>query len=109
MTQPYLHLSSTLSEVLNKIDHWCNLNNMAINVTQSKVMFVTSKHSQRIIPQDFLGISFKDSYISVSNSEKLLGITIDITLSRRTQVDSVIHKCNTYLYFFIPYKIIFIW
>jgi len=71
---------------------------MAINVTKSKIMFVTSKHNQRIIPQDFPGISYKDSYISVSNSEKLLGVTIDNTLSWSTEVDSVINKCNTYLY-----------
>ena len=36
--------------------------------------------------------------ISVPNSEKLLGVTIDNTLSWSTQVDSVINKCNTYLY-----------
>jgi len=84
-------MTSTLSEDLNSIDHWCNLNNMAINVTQSKVMFVTSKHNQSIIPQDFPGISYKDSYISVSNSEKLLGVTIDNTL----HWSSVINKCNT--------------
>ena len=88
-------MTSTLSEDLNTIDHWCDLNSVAINVTQSKVMFVTSKHNQSIIPQDVPGISYKDSYISVSNSEKLLGVTIDNTLSWSTHVDSVINKCNT--------------
>ena len=42
MIQPYLH-TAKVSQDLNKIDHWCNLNNMTINVTNSKVMFVTSK------------------------------------------------------------------
>jgi len=42
---------------------------MTIYVTKSKIMFVISKHNQRIISQDFPGISYKDSYISVSNSE----------------------------------------
>jgi len=100
-------LTSTLSKDLNKIDHWCNLNNMAINVTKSKVMCVTSKHNQCIIPQNFPGISYKISYISVSNSEKLLGVTIDNTLSWSTQVDSVINKSNTSISF-IPCKIIFV-
>jgi len=40
-------LTSTLSEDLNTIDHWYNLNNMAINVTKSKVMLVNSKHNHR--------------------------------------------------------------
>ena len=84
--------TSTLSEDLNKNDH------IAINVTKSKIMFVTSKHNHSIIPQDFPGISDKDSHISVSNSEKLLSVTIDNTLSWSTEVDSVINKCNTYLY-----------
>ena len=62
ITQPYLHTAnvlrtSTLSEDLNKNDH------MAINVTKSKIMCVTSKHNQSIIPQDFPGISYKDSDI----------------------------------------------
>ena len=65
-----------------------------MNVTKSKVPCVTSKHNQSIIPQDFPGISYKDSYIFVSNSEKLLGVSID----NSTQVDRVINKCNTYLY-----------
>ena len=64
---------------------------------QRSFTFVTSKHLQSIIQQDFLGISYKDSYIFVSNSEKLLGVTIDNTLSWSTQGDSVINKCYTYL------------
>jgi len=62
-------LTLTLSEDLNQCYHWCNLYNMTIYVTKSKIMFVISKHNQRIISQDFPGISYKDSYISVSNSE----------------------------------------
>jgi len=57
-------------------------------------MFVTSKHNQSIILQDFPGLSYKDPFISVSKSEKLLGVTMDNTLSWSKQVDSVINKCN---------------
>ena len=71
---------------------------MAINVTKYKVMFVTSKHNQSIIPQNFHGISDKNYYMFVSNSEKLLDVTIYNTLSWSTHVDSLIIKCNTYLY-----------
>ena len=56
-----------------------------------------SRRNHSIIQQDFLGISYKDSYISVSNSEKLLGVTIDNTLPTSTHVDSVINNCNTYM------------
>ena len=66
-------------------------------------MFVTFKHNQSNMPQDFPGISYKDFYLSVSNSEKLLGVTVYTTLSWNTQVDSVINKCNTYIfYIFYP-------
>ena len=104
-------LTLTFSEDLNKIDHCCNFNDMTINVTKSKVMFVTSKHNHRIIPQDWYipGISYVKPLIY--NVSKLLGVTIDNTLSWSTHVDSVINKCNTYIYiyiFFIPNKIIFV-
>ena len=42
-SKSFEELTSTFSQDLNIIDHWCNLNNMTINVTKSKVMFVTSK------------------------------------------------------------------
>jgi len=62
---PFIHVMTLLNIFLNNIGHWCNLNNMAIIVTKSKVMFVTSKHNQSIIPQDFPGISYTDAYIYI--------------------------------------------
>ena len=52
-SKSFEELTSTLFEELNKIDHWCDLNSVAINVTKSKVMCVTYTHNQSIIPQDF--------------------------------------------------------
>ena len=89
---------NALSVDLTSIDNWCKENNMSINVSKSKVMYITSKHVNRQIADQMPEIPFKDSVINVSTCEKLLGVTISNTLTWDNHVNTVIKKCNSYLY-----------
>ena len=73
---------------------------MAINISKTKLMYVTSK--QHIVNYQthivLLVYTFLDSVVDESSSERLLGVTINNDLSWNTHIENVIKQCNTFLY-----------
>ena len=72
-----------------------------------KVSFITSKGnsiSSRVVnakPQ----IHLNDSFIETCSSAKLLGVTVNTSLSWSTHIHDVIKKCNSYLYLLSRIKV----
>ena len=76
---------------------WCQLNHMSINSDKSKVMFISSRQNRQLV-QSYPEIPYHDSVINSCLSGKLLGVTVNNSLSWSDHIETVIKKCNTYLY-----------
>ena len=77
---------------------WCNLNNMSLNVSKTKLIYISSRYKQQILANCDHDISICDRKIQVSSVEKLLGVTISNTLCWDAHIDQLIKKCNSYLF-----------
>ena len=69
---------------------WCNSNNMSLNVSKTKLMYISSRHKQQILANCDNDISICDSIIQVSSVEKPLGVTISNTLCWDAHIDQLI-------------------
>lgn len=88
----------SLTHDLLNANKWCDLNRMSINVNKTKVMYISSKHKQNYIHESNPCILYKTEQIFCSSEEKLLGITINNTLSWQSHIDNVLKKCNSLLH-----------
>ena len=79
---------------------WCNLNNMSLNVSKTKLIYISSRYKQQILANCDHDISICDRKIQVSSVEKLLGVTISNTLCWDVYIEQLIKKCNSYLFLF---------
>ena len=71
---------------------WCEKNHLAINISKTKFMYVTSKptHRQLSNTHSLPSVHFLDSVVDESSSERLLCVTINNDFSWNTQVENVI-------------------
>jgi len=69
---------------------------MSLNVSKTKLMYISSRHKQQILANCDHDISICDSKIQVSSVEKLLGVTISNTLCWDANIDQLIKTCNSY-------------
>ena len=70
---------------------------MSINSDKSKVMFISSRQNRQLV-HSYPEIPYHDSVINSCLSGKLLGVTVNNSLSWSDHIETVIKKCNTYLY-----------
>ena len=71
---------------------------MALNISKSKFMLISTKTNIHHLTQSYPYIQFQDTNIAVTSSATLLGVNVDNTLSWDFQVEIVLKKCNTYLF-----------
>ena len=69
-----IHSINTLVEIfqtdLHNVLSRCNSNNMSLNVSKTKLMYILSRHKQQALANCDHGISIGDSKIQVSSVEK---------------------------------------
>ena len=70
---------------------------MSINSDKSNVMFNSSRKNRQIL-QSNTEIPYHDSVIKSCSTAKLLGVTVNNSLSWNDHIETVIEQCNTYLY-----------
>ena len=70
---------------------------MSLNVSKTKLMYISSRHKQQILANCDRDVSICDSKIQVSSVEKLLGVKISNSLCCDAHIDQLIKKCNSYL------------
>ena len=66
---------------LDYVNTCCSKNRMALNLSKSKFMLISNKTNIHHLTQSCPYIQFQDTNIDVTSSEKLLGVTVDNTLS----------------------------
>ena len=93
-----LNVSSNSFPNVNNCAPTSSDNHMAINVTKSKLMLVSSKHNHSQLYSKHSNIPFHDSCIEVVTCEKLLGVYINSTISWDEHINNLIKRCNKYLY-----------
>ena len=87
---------------------WCNLNNMSLNVSKTKLIYISSRYKQQILANCDHDISICDRKIQVSSVEKLLGVTISNTLCWDAHIEQLIKKCNSYLFLLSRIKVFYL-
>ena len=92
-------LVETLTTDLQNVLSWCNSNNMSLNVSKSKLMYISSRHKHQILANCYQDISICDSKIQVSSVKKLLGVTISNNLCLDAHIDQLI-KIVILIYFY---------
>jgi len=100
-------LVETLTTDLQHVLSWCNSNNMSLNVSKTKLMYISSRHKQQILADCDYDISICDSKIQVSSVEQL-GVIISNTVCWAAHIDHLIKKCNSYLFLLSRIKVCFI-
>ena len=89
---------TSLTNDLSHVDRWCQHNHMSINSDKSNVMFNSSRQNRQFL-QSNPEIPYLDSVIKSCSTAKLLGVTVNNSLSWNDHIETVINKkCNTYLY-----------
>jgi len=59
-------------------------------------MLILTKTNIHHLTQSCPYIQLQDTNIALTSSEKILGVTVDNTLSWDIQVENVMKKCDTY-------------
>ena len=83
---------------LDNFSDWCDDNDMKKNTSKSKAMFLATRCTANKIMAEPPHLTIKGEQIQISESEKLLGVHINNSLSWSTHIDSTLKKCNSLLF-----------
>ena len=85
-------VQTKLASDLSQIIKWCEVNKMFINVNKSKSMLICSSQKRTSLPVTNLKLVVNEIPVECVESVKILGLTIDQTLSWHTHVGKVCLK-----------------
>ena len=98
----------SLSDNIVNVNTLCSKNRMALNISKSKLMLMSTKTNIHHLTQSCPYIQFQDTNIGVTSSEKILGVTVDNTLSWDIQVETCLEKVQYLFVVAISYKTIYL-
>ena len=84
-------LNSIMNKDFDNISKWLNSNKLTVNLSKSNALIIPPKLNK---PQPTIDLSLNNSSISISNSAKYLGVTIDSLLKFDKHISSVEHKIS---------------
>jgi hypothetical protein len=84
-------ISNKLQADLHSTHMWCKSNKMVLNLNKTKCMLISTKHKLSTLKKDklTLNINLDNNPITVVHSDKLLGVTINETLSWKEHINSI--------------------
>ena len=83
---------------LDNFSDWCDDNDMKKNTSKSKAMFLATRNTANKIMTEPPHLTIKGEQIQITESDKLLGIHINKSLSWSTHIESTLKKCNSLLF-----------
>ena len=101
-------LVETLIADLQNVLSWCNSNNMTLNVSKTKPMYISSRHKQQTLVNCDHDISICDSKIQVSSVEKNFLVSQLVKLCWNAHIEQLIKKCNSYLFLLSRIKVFYL-
>ena len=98
-SNPYLNTATAfLNADLDNFSDWCDDNDMKKNTSKSKAMFLASKYAANKIMEEPPYLAIKGEQIQISESEKLLGVHINNSLTWTSYIEATFKKCNSLLF-----------
>ena len=98
-SNPYLNtVTAFLNADLDNFSDWCDDNDMKKNTSKSKAMFLASKYTAKKIMEEPPYLAIKGEQIQISESEKLLGVHINNSLTWTSHIEATLKKCNSLLF-----------
>ncbi|MES9905540.1 MAG: reverse transcriptase family protein, partial [Sedimenticola sp.] len=91
-------IAANLNFDLSEVQSWCKVNAMSINADKTKTMLLSTKPKIKAIKDRIPEINLNDTKLQHTSCVKLLGVHIDECLSWKSQIDTIIKKCNSLLY-----------
>ena len=70
-----------LESALNNLHIWCKCNGMLLNSAKTKVMLITTNQKRHRLNSDNLDLTFNNDSISMTTSDKILGVFVDNSLT----------------------------
>ena len=83
---------NNLDSALNNLHIWCKCNGMLLNSAKTKVMLVTTNQKCKRINTDKLNLIYNDESLSMTTSDKILGVCVDNNLNWTEHVKSLTKK-----------------
>ena len=91
-------IENNLDSALNNLHIWCKCNGMLLNSAKTKVMLVTTNQKRKRINTDKLNLIYNDESLSMTTSDKILGVCVDNNLNWTEHVKSLTKKyCFKYM------------
>ena len=97
-SKSFAKITQDLNLDIENISNWCHKNHMVINASKTKAMIVGTKKALSNKSNNLLSLSMNGIDIGYSETEKLLGVTVDKNLSWSVQISNTIKKCNSLLF-----------
>ena len=92
-------VTTFLNADLDNFSDWCDDNDMKKNTSKSKAMFLATKCTANRIMEEPPIITIRGDQIQVSETEKLLGVHINNSLTWTCHIEAtlknVIHYCSS--------------
>lgn len=87
-------LSIILQSELMQIANWVTENMMKLNISKTKCLVICSKHAQR--RKHRLCVSLNGADIEQVKEARLIGVTVDETLSWATHINNIVAKMSIF-------------
>lgn len=85
-------LNSKLSEAINELTHWFNVNGLSLNQEKTQLVQFSTVHSKNILQE---GFNLEYDLLSLSDSTKFLGVELDSSLKWDKCIEKILKKLNT--------------
>ena len=96
-SNPYLNtVTAFLNADLDNFSDWCDDNDMKNNISKSKAMFLASKYTATKIMEEPPYLAVKGEQIQISDSEKLLGVHINNSLTWTSHIEATLKNVTHY-------------
>ena len=85
-------LHSRLERTLSRTHEWFLQNRLKINPEKTEMVFIKSQRKN--MDDRNIQLSFGDSFVSASQSVRVLGVNVDANLTWESHITTIIQKCN---------------
>ena len=91
-------ITTSINADLDNFSDWCDDNDMKKNTSKSKALFLASKNTANKIMEAPPILTIRGEQIQISETEKLLGVHVNNTLTWSVHIEATLKKCNSLLY-----------